>query len=86
MNWDTNETMQWIESENEYWWLLSTSIKNELLFCCKLLSIIISINKVCGNEQINSANVNGNEIYIEFSKLIGNEQPGWFGNENGNET
>ena len=81
MNWDTNETMQWIESKNEYWWLLSTSIKNELLFCCKLLSVIISINKACGNEQINPANVNGNEIYIEFSKLIGNEQQGWCRNE-----
>ncbi len=78
MNWDTKETIQWIESETKYQWMLTEYIGNELLFMSALFMVISDINRQLQNEnRINTKNVNGNEVYVEFSKVVENEQEGW---------
>lgn len=78
MNWDTKETLLWIENEEEHYTALAMTVGNELMFPHILFTVIININKEVGFEnRIDSAKVNGNEVYVTFSKLIENEQEGW---------
>lgn len=79
MNLDTEEAWDWICRNEEYYYLLKTWIGNELMFIDTLVDIIIDINKLVSDvSRISYANVNGNEIYIEFCKLTGNEnEPHW---------
>ena len=79
MNWDTNELFEWITSEEEYWNLCKAFIGNELRFVSALSAIIdnVHIFKIEGDGMIDSSKVNGNEIYVQFCELNGNEQEGW---------
>ena len=82
MNWDTNETWNWISEYEIYKSILEKLIGNELLFCAALVEMIVAINsKLPEPRQIEMKNVNGNELYIDFCELFGNEQRGWCGNE-----
>ena len=80
MNWDTQETWNWITNEDGYIAALTpmAEIGNELLFIAYLPEFIIEINLQLENEnQIEMKNVNGNELYVEFCEMIGNEREGW---------
>lgn len=83
MNWDTNETLLWITNDEYYYNLLKDKMGNEMAFIFVLATIIFNINVRIGNEEmrIDSANVNGNKVYINFCELAGNEQQGWCRNE-----
>lgn len=80
MNWDTQETWNWITNDDGYKNALTDMavIGNELLFIAYLPEFIMEINLQLENEnQINSKNVNGNEIYVAFCELNGIETEGW---------
>ena len=81
MNEDTNELLLWIINEDEYKYLLMAWVdtNNELFFIDTLVDIIhdINTNKLDGDGRIEYKNINGNELWIEFSKRIGNERQGW---------
>ena len=90
MNGDTNELWNWISEDEEMKSALESCIGNELEFCWTLMNIITIVhNRLNYNGEsemaIDSSKVNGNEIYIEFCSLFGNEQPDWCRNENQNE-
>jgi hypothetical protein len=83
-NWDTQETWNWITNDDGYKNALEdmASIGNELLFIAYLPEFIMEINLQLEKEnQIDTKNVNGNEIYVAFCEMIGNEQQGWCRNE-----
>ena len=79
MNWDTNELLEWITSDEQYWNILASRIKDELAFMEGLVIIIININlfQVSDERKIDSSKVNGNEIYVAFCELNGIETEGW---------
>lgn len=84
MNWDTNELWNWIVDSNEgYFNALKDAVGNEMRFMFNLYLTIGDINNRNENEElmIDSSKVNGNEIYVDFSELVGNEQVGWCRNE-----
>ena len=72
MNWDTNETLLWCYNTNKYKECLLRWIGNELVFVSHICTIVNEINNQVANE-IDSSKVNGNEIYIRFCELVGNE-------------
>lgn len=81
-SWDTNETYVQVSNDVEMKAALMDCIGNELQFCWVLFNIITIHNNRLTSEgytemKINPANVNGNEIYVDFCCLIGNEQKGW---------
>jgi len=77
MNWDTNETWLWITNDEQYYTALQDTIGNELYFMTVLYVLIQHRNEVISGNEIDSAKVNGNELYVLFSELCGNEQEGW---------
>ena len=76
MNIDTQALWNWITEDERYYYFLKEAIENELEFMYTLVDILHDLKHKHG-VKIDSAKVNGNELYIEFSKLIGNEKPGW---------
>ena len=78
MNWDTKEAAMLITNEKKYYDTLQNHIGNELYFMVVLFTIIQQYNNK--NEpvhRINTAKVNGNEVYIDFCDACGNETQGW---------
>ena len=82
MNWDTNELYNWVCDNEWYYSNLCRLVGNELIFIHALYLFLKQINNKNGNE-IDSAKVNGNEIYIQFCILTENENEPhwWFKNE-----
>ena len=83
MNWDTKEISMIIESDFEYYATLTGTIENEMYFIVMLYFIINHWNEKLGeaSKHIDTANVNGNEVYISFCEAVGIETQGWNGNE-----
>ena len=83
MNWDTREISMIIESDIYYYTILKSAIKNELHFMLLLYIVIEKWNEKLGeaSKHIDTANVNGNEVYISFCEAVGIETQGWNGNE-----
>lgn len=79
MNWDTHEISMLIESNETYYNYLKKQVGNELYFMAVLWVIIEDYNKkMNGNgREIDSSQVNGNEVYIDFCEAVGNETEGW---------
>ena len=78
MNWDTKETWRWITNESYYSGLLQYCIGDEMFFIHTLYDIIDDFNGHVPNERlVETAKVNGNELYVKFCELCGREQEGW---------
>lgn len=77
MNWDTNETWNWILDTPRYRRQLSDCIGNELEFIYIICRIVVEVNRKLSSKWINPAKVNGNELYVDFCDYYGNEQEGW---------
>lgn len=78
MNWDTEETWNWLVNDSRHQRPFLQSIGNELRFMLHLNNFVFCINEQLENEnRINPTNVNGNEIYIAFCELNGIETEGW---------
>ena len=81
-NWDTRETIQWINSTPDYLNILKPWIGNEIVFIDQLFGIILHINEQLEPaNRITLENVNGNEVYIDVNDTFGIETTGWCGNE-----
>lgn len=78
-NWDTEEVYLWISDNEGFKNEMEAHIGNELEFMTYLFVIVTELIER-GNE-IDITKVNGNEIYVDFSILVGNEQRGWCRNE-----
>lgn len=83
MNWDTREISMIIESDSNYYTALTGTIENEMYFIVMLYVIINHWNEKLGeaSKHIDTANVNGNEVYMSFCEAVGIEKEGWNGNE-----
>lgn len=81
MNWDTRETIQWVNSTPEYLDALKQWINNEMLFIVQLVTIIQHVNSQLDGNGITLENVNGNEVFIDVNDIFENETKGWCGNE-----
>lgn len=83
MNWDTNEISMIIESDMDYFVALCNAVNNEMYFIVMLYVIINHWNEQLGeaSKHIDTAKVNGNEVYMSFCEAVGIETEGWNGNE-----
>ena len=75
MNYDTKEVWNWIIDGEYFAASFQECIGNEIHFIYRL-HIVIKILNHNGNE-IDETKVNGNELYVDFCELFGNEQYGW---------
>ena len=78
MNWDTREASMIVTNDRRYYDVLEKRIGNELQFMTALYVAIEDYNE--RNEpahRIDTAKVNGNEVYIDFCSTCGNETDGW---------
>lgn len=76
MNWDTKETWNWIVDNEAHMNYFKSFIGNELQFMYHLFDFILYLN-VNNDCEIEMKEVNGNEIYVDFCELNGNETDGW---------
>ena len=74
-NWDTEEVYLWISDNEGFKNEMEQHVGNELEFMTYLYVIIIEL--IERRNEIDMTKVNGNEIYVDFSILVGNEQEGW---------